>query len=169
MNKKEEIFTIGEKVLYNNEKYTINKFEIINNIMFVGLIGINIVVNLKDIVKYVEPKFTFGGYECSFKLRTDWDTDNKKEFKTLEITCKDTTGTHWELEKILKNYFRPCKFGNVEVKSYSFNEVIKTKQTLNTVKEGNDINVIKDITIGCLTGKYSELVDIYNHCLNLLK
>jgi len=50
-------------------------------------------------------------------------------------------GTHWQIEEILKNYFKPCKFGNVEVK----------------------------ITIGYVTGKYLELVNIYNHCLNLLK
>lgn len=116
-----------------------------------------------------KPKLTFGGYECNFNL---FNSGLKYNFKTIEVTCKGETGTHFQIEEILKNYFRPCKFGNVEVKQFTLKN---TKMNLNnqlvieTNAECYDENNVGEVQIGCLVGKYSELVAIFNHCLDLLK
>ena len=136
--------------------------------------GIILYSNGKWVEKIEEPKFTFGGHEVSFKVKLLGDTKGLNDEiyydkKTVEVTCKRETGTHWQIEEILKNYFRPCKFGNVEVKSFEYFEVIKFKKELKTFKAEESINYIDKITIGCLTGTYKELYNIYQHCLTLLK
>ena len=102
-----------------------------------------------------KPKtFTFGGYECSFQIVEGIDlidcvNGTREKLKTVEVTCKETTGTHHEIKNILDHYEKPVRFGNVKLyKTYSLT--------------GN-------VTVGCLQGNLQELKDIYNHCLNLLK
>jgi hypothetical protein len=58
MIKKEEIFTINDKVLYQNDNYIINKFEIDNNKIKVWLIGMNVPININEIEHYKTPLFT---------------------------------------------------------------------------------------------------------------
>jgi hypothetical protein len=55
---KEEIFTINDIVIYQNTKYTINSFSIIDNKMYVILIGISVPISIKDIKKAKQPLFT---------------------------------------------------------------------------------------------------------------
>lgn len=100
------------------------------------------------VTKIEEPVFTFGGHGVSFKRV---EVGNKYNFRTIEVTCKGETGTNSQISCILTHYFRPIQFGNVSVKSYS------------------DKSRIDEVTIGCLTGKYSELVAIFDECQRLLK
>lgn len=116
--------------------------------------------------KIEESKFTFGGNEVEFKKIPS--NSRERQLAKIEVICKGETGTHLEIENILKYYFRPCKFGNVEVKSFTWTNSF-TGNKVEVIREKNDLYAINDITIGCLTGKYKELYDIYNHCLTLLK
>ena len=128
--------------------------------------GIILYSNGKWVEKIEEPKFTFGGYEVSFTIIPS--NSRERQLKFVEVTCKGETGTHWQIEEILKNYFRPCKFGNVEVKSFSF-KTWSSPLKREVIKQFNDLNEIDKIEIGCTTGTYRELYDIYQHCLTLLK
>jgi len=118
--------------------------------------------------KHKPKTFTFGGYECSFKVEHKIPTLGSGFGKIVKITCKGETGTHWQIEEILKNYFRPCKFGNVEVQSFTWSNIFRNNK-IEVIRLENDLYAIDKIKIGCLTGTYKELNDIYNHCLNLLK
>ncbi|HMT02295.1 MAG TPA: hypothetical protein PKD00_03145 [Burkholderiales bacterium] len=169
-----EIFSIGDKCIAKNGMiFTIDEFKIeesSNSTMTLyakyPICGDYNNVCLSYINKYV-PKFTFGKHECNFVLVKHHFLPN-----TVEVTCKGETGTHLQIEEILKNYFRPCKFGNVEVKSFTYKNVMINLNNIATIKVTDyayDINNVDEITIGCLTGKYKELVNIYNHCLTLLK
>lgn len=134
--------------------------------------GIILYSNGKWVEKVEEPKFTFGGYEVSFTIIPS--NSRERQLKFVEVTCKGETGTHWQIEEILKNYFRPCKFGNVEVKSFTFIQTMSLNKGMNCItvttnKPEEDIKYIDRITIGCLTGTYKELCNIYQHCLTLLK
>lgn len=171
-----EIFTLEDECISTDNKiFKIEEFLIddltksgISVVFNRGVCGGFKNVCLSFINKHL-PKFTFGGYECSFKVISSGE---RYHFKTVEITCKGETGTHWQIEKILKNYFRPCKFGNVEVKQFTLKNMkmnLNSQLVIETNKECYDINNVDEIQIGCLVGKYSQLVDIYNHCLNLLK
>lgn len=121
--------------------------------------------DIKDLRKTKD--LFFGGEIVSFKVIPP---DTKYFYKTVEISCKGEMGTHFQLEEILKNYFRPCKFGNVEVKSFTFKTHVHHKNaSIQVFSEKETANKINKITIGCLAGTYKELVDIYNHCLILLK
>lgn len=159
------VYTIGDKVEYQNTPYILNNIVLKNNTLQIDLNGMCVMLSLTDIKTY-KPKFTFGGHEVSFKI-----ADKDKFFhKTVEVTCKNTTGTHTQIEEILKNYFRPCKFGNVEVKSFSFKTHVHHKnESIQVFSELETINKIDKITIGCNTGTYRELYNIYQHCLTLLK
>lgn len=118
--------------------------------------------------KIEEPKFTFGGNECTFKVIS---SGNKYNFKTVEINCKGETGTHHEIANILTHYFRPVPFGKVLVKKWIPKNImyINSHLGIQTHDANDDLKNIESITIGCLTGTYKELNDIYNHCLKLLK
>lgn len=121
-----------------------------------------------------KPKFMFGGYEVKFKVEPQGIRYNSK---TVEVTCKSETGTHYDISQILNFYNRPIKFGKVRVKGYTLNsmdsiglDVPNNKTIIKDVWEANnDIRNIDEITIGCLTGKYSELCDIFTECSRLLK
>jgi hypothetical protein len=106
-----------------------------------------------------KPKLTFGGYEVKCDLFNG---------TRVKVVCKGEVGYHTEIEEILKNYFRPCKFGNREVKSFTWSNGF-TRNKIEVIRFENDLYAIDKIEIGCITGTYKELVDIYNHCLNLLK
>ena len=130
--------------------------------------GIILYSNGKWVEKIEEPKFTFGGYEVTFKVVSSGE---KYNFKTVEINCNGETGTHHELATILTHYFRPMKFGNVCVKRWT-----RKNQMCVDIYKGFDVNdvsedlkIVDTVTIGCLTGTYAELVKIFNHCQTLLK
>jgi len=50
-----------------------------------------------------------------------------------------------------------------------YEEPVGDFQKIKTINSKIDLECIDNITIGYVTGKYLELVNIYNHCLNLLK
>ena len=130
--------------------------------------GIILYSNGKWVEKIEEPKFTFGGYEVTFKVVSSGE---KYNFKTVEINCKGETGTHHQLANILTHYFRPMPFGKVFVKKWLPKKAtyIDVHLGLNTFAANDDLANVEEVTIGCLTGKYKELVDIFNHCQKLLK
>ena len=130
--------------------------------------GIILYSNGKWVEKIEEPKFTFGGYEVTFKVVSSGE---KYNFKTVEINCKGETGTHHQLANILTHYFRPIPFGRVFVKKWLPKKAtyIDVHLGLNTFAANDDLANVEEVTIGCLTGKYKELVDIFNHCQKLLK
>lgn len=152
------VYTIGDKVEYQNTPYILNNIVLKNNTLQIDLNGMCVMLSLTDIKTY-KPKLTFGGHEVKCELFNG---------TRVKVVCKGETGTHWQIEEILKNYFRPCKFGNVEVKSFTrFHYENATK--FYCEPESKDLENIDKITIGCLTGTYKELYDIYQHCLTLLK
>ena len=55
---KEEIFTVNDIVIYQNTKYTISNFSIIDNKMYVILIGISVPISIKEIQEVKDPMFT---------------------------------------------------------------------------------------------------------------
>lgn len=130
--------------------------------------GIILYSNGKWVEKIEEPKFTFGGQEVTFKVVSSGE---KYNFKTVEINCKGETGTHHQLANILTDYFRPMPFGKVFVKKWLPKKAtyIDVHLGLNTFAANDDLANVEEVTIGCLTGKYKELVDIFNHCQKLLK
>ena len=120
------------------------------------------------VTKIEEPKFSFGEHECTFKVVSSGE---KYNFKTIEVNCKGETGTHHEIENILTHYFRPVPFGKVLVKKWTPKNImyINTHLGIQTHGCNEDLKYIDTITIGCLTGTYKELNDIFNHCQKLLK
>lgn len=121
-----------------------------------------------------KPKFTFGGQEVTFQT---FSTGGTYSTKTIQVICKGEIGTHYDISQILTYYNRPIKFGTVRVKGYTLksNSDIKWDAPsdviiVNKVWEANDdINKIEEVTIGCLIGKYKELVTIFEECQRLLK
>jgi hypothetical protein len=107
-----------------------------------------------------EPKFSFGGYPIKFDVIIIHA--GKKD------VTKETTGTASELADILTNFFRPMPFGSVKVKYWTLKQCGNTN-TIPTFHADNNDEYIDSITIGCLTGKYSELVEIYEHSQEILK
>lgn len=130
--------------------------------------GIILYSNGKWVEKIEEPKFTFGGYEVTFKVISSGE---KYNFKTVEINCKGETGTHHQLGNILTHYFRPMPFGKVFVKRWLPKKAtyIDIHLGIITHNANDDLANIESITIGCLTGTYKELKDIFEHCQTLLK
>lgn len=130
--------------------------------------GIILYSNGKWVEKIEESKFIFGGYEVTFKVISSGE---KYNFKTIEINCKGETGTHHQLANILTHYFRPMPFGKVFVKKWLPKKAtyIDVHLGLYTFDVSDDLNNVEEITIGCITGKYKELVNIFNHCQELLK
>lgn len=119
-----------------------------------------------------KPKFTFGGEKVEFEIVKNLEFGTYKT--SINIKCKGETGSHHQLAAILTHYFRPMSFGKISVKSYTLKNNREYKNAdkkfeLPTWDANSDKSRIDDITIGCLTGKYSELVDIFNYCQELLK
>lgn len=162
------VYTVGDKVIAkNNVVFTIDRFEIDNTFnQGIGVWSKSVIIGdhqnvcLSWIDKYV-PKFTFGGHEVKCELFNG---------TRVKVVCKGEVGYHTEIEEILKNYFRPCKFGNVQVKSFKLSEDIQYLDgKIDVINPKFDINNVQEVTIGCLTGTYKELNDIYRHCLTILK
>lgn len=130
--------------------------------------GIILYSNGQWVTKIEEPKFTFGGCGVSFNRV---EVGQKYNFRTIEITCKGETGTNFQIANILTHYFRPMPFGNVFVKKWIPKNSLYTDIHLgiNTHSANDDLKTVDKITIGCLTGTYKELKDIYEHCQTLLK
>ena len=161
------VYTIGDKVEYQNTPYILNNIVLKNNTLQIDLNGMCVMLSLTDIKTY-KPKFTFGGQEVTFKVVSSGE---KYNFKTVEINCKGETGTHHQLANILTHYFRPIPFGRVFVKKWLPKKAtyIDVHLGLNTFAANDDLANVEEVTISCLTGKYKELVDIFNHCQKLLK
>ncbi len=131
----------------------------------------NVFKKREDAQEYINSiklkKYTFGGHDCTFVLYQKSNTNDNY----VEVTFKDITGTHFQIEEILKNYFRPCRFGKVQVQSFSLKDKAfsyKNPGNIYSIPESMDIDNVDTITIGCVTGTYKELNNIYNYCLNLL-
>ena len=128
-----------------------------NDILSDGVVSIYQNGKWAEIVKEEEKKFTFGGQEV--KIENDI-------YNTYIIKCKNETGTFNQLSNIILNPFTIQSFGNVCTKS------LMTLATLGHFTLTNNPidkyeNLITSISIGCLVGNYSELLDIYNHILEL--
>lgn len=118
------------------------------------------------VTKIEEPIFTFGGYGVSFKRIEKGEEYN---FRTIEVTCKGETGTNSQISCILTHYFRPMPFGSVFIKKFTVQKFMPCNGEYLVNDANNDINTINTITIGCLTGTYKELKNIFEECQRLLK
>ena len=108
-----------------------------------------------EIIKEEEKKFTFGGQEVKI---------TKNIYNTYNIKCKNEEGTFHQLTCIILDPFKEQSFGNVSVKSLTlFTNIITTTKLVIKPYE----TMVNTITIGCLTGTYKELLNIYNHILEL--
>ena len=72
------IFTINDRVKYNNENYTISRFEILNGKCLVGLIGMQCLVSINEIQHIKKPVF-----------RTEEGVDILKEDKEDSVVLSD--------------------------------------------------------------------------------
>jgi hypothetical protein len=112
-----------------------------------------------------EPVFTFGGLPVSFHMVDTFKGSGDKE---VVITCKGHIGKASELANILTHFFRPMPFGSVEVKAWTLKGQNSHMCPDGTFKipsfdANNNAAFVDDITIGCHTGKFSELEAIYKH------
>lgn len=113
-----------------------------------------------------QPKFTFGGYPVTFDVINTFSGKGNKE---VTITCKGQTGKSGELANIITHFFRPMVFGSVYVKGWTMKDEYDTKVNIPSFYASEDRRYVDTVTIGCLTGKYSELVEIYKHSQEILK
>ncbi len=110
-----------------------------------------------------EPIFTFGGYPVEFDVKASHAP------KGIEVTikCKGVTGNATEIANILTHFFRPMPFGSVVVTTW----VLKggSSKIIPAFEANENATYVDTITIGCLTGKYTELEVIYNKSQDILK
>lgn len=162
-----EVYSLGDQVKPVNVKgvddkgyKSITGFEIKDNVCYV-LMG-SAYAN-REITGIVKAGLTFGGEAVNFVFMRGLPAE-----KTIvSVDCKGVVGTDKQIKDILDNFWKPCKFGTENVKSFSWNADCKGPITLSVVYHKDARDLVDEITIGCLTGKYSELVDIYAHCLTL--
>lgn len=102
-----------------------------------------------------EKIFTFGGHTVKI------DTFNRN------ITCKEEVGTFNQLQDIINKPLKKLPFGKVFVKNLLLHQNVYNLLNLDDNDTVNCKNLINQITIGCLTGTYQELLNIYNHILEL--
>lgn len=112
------------------------------------------------------PQFTFGGVPVEFDVKA---SHAPKGIEVI-IKCKGVTGNATELAEILTHFFRPMSFGGVLVKKWTLKgEGYDTTIGIPSFYAGDSSAWVENITIGCLTGKYSELVAIYKQSQEILK
>lgn len=99
----------------------------------------------------IEKKFVFGREEVIV---------TKSDNGTFLIKCKGEVGTYNQLTSIILEPFKSNLFGTVSVKSFNLHN--DTIPTSNLVIKPYEL-IVNNITIGCLTGSYKELLDIYNY------
>jgi hypothetical protein len=104
----------------------------------------------------VQNRLTFGGNEVTIE---------KKDNKTIFITCNRITGTYQELLNIYK-YIKYCgenniylNFGGKKIVDFS---ILNTRVTEDTMRT-------PFVKIGCTEGTYEELGKIINECKNLIE
>lgn len=112
-----------------------------------------------------EKQFFFGEHKVKFTVSND--------FKNVTLTCNNYSDTLSELEAIVKNPTIDNRIGGYNVKGFTLRGELDAKKTMPAFPKTNDINFYKtyidEVIIGCTVGKYSELVDIYNHAKSLIK
>lgn len=113
-----------------------------------------------------KPKFTFGGYEVSFKVIPN---SRERPLKFVEVTCKGETGANYEIFNILENPLKRLPFGKVFTRGFTLKGKLDAQKHIPTIEKGTESSYINEIRIGCLVDKYENLVKIYEHCLTLLK
>ena len=130
-----------------------------NDILSDGVVSIYQNGKWAKIVKEKEKKFTFGGQEVILSITYN---------NTHLISCKNEVGTFNQLTSIILNPFQINDFGSVYSKS-----IMTLPNTAYITLTNNPIDkykkLITTISIGCLVGTYTELLDIYNHLVELNK
>ena len=82
------------------------------------------------------------------------------------ISCEKVTGTLEELENIINNPIKVCRFGQVNTVKWGLKgEAFLNEVDINAVSDFS--NIIAHITIGCLRGTYQELIKIREAAKNL--
>ena len=116
--------------------------------------------------KQIEKKqFFFGEHRVEFFPTTDG--------KDVTLKCNGYTDNLSSLRSLVNNPTQEWPIGSHKVKGYTIKGDLDNKKTMPTIPFTNWIEHfsahIDEVIIGCMTGKYSELVDIYNHAKSLIK
>ena len=148
-----------------NDEFYYNKIENQSKIILFSNNGITKTI---PIIK----ETTFGNKQVIIKppkykvtLNDDVTPTPKLNECDILITCNGETGTLKQLNEILNDIHQPHPFGNVKLEDYKH-----YKQYSNCKVWDHKFNdeIIDEIKIGCLWGKYKELINIKNLSQSLL-